>query len=100
MEMCECFVDLINGHNEQLNTMSGLAELLIETFPNVELTDVNEVFCEAMNGLIEQSVQLCAMANCAGNEEWFMDDKGYVFTECVDHEYCCNCDTKISDYLN
>lgn len=104
MEMCDCFVDVINQHNEQLDTMYGLAELLMETYPDVEKTSVNTAFCELMNGMIEQSIQLCAMANCVDDVEWYMDDNGFVFTEGVEAEECecceCDCNPKISDYLN
>ena len=105
MEMCDCFVDVIDKHNEQLNTMYGLAELLLETFPDIEQTHVNDAFCEAMNGLMEQSIQLCAMANCVGDVEWYMNDEGFVFTEGVEVEECdccgeCDCSPRISDYLS
>jgi hypothetical protein len=103
MEMCDCFVDLIEKHNEQLEHMYELAELLLETFPGIEQTDVNDAFCNVMNDLTEQSVQLCAMANCLDDVNWYMDEEGFVFTDGTnDEEGECECcdGPRISDYLN
>ena len=102
MEMCDCFVDVIEKHNEQLDALYGMAEILLETYPDVEDTHVNDAFCDVMNGMIEQSVQLCAVANCVGNVEWYMDESGFLFTDGMEVEECeCHCEhPKISNYLN
>ena len=99
MEMCECFIDLIEKHNEQLDAMYGLANLLMEIYPDVEETNVNDAFCDAMNGLIEQGIHLCAMANCAEEEKWYMDENGFVFTDGIEVEECER-SQKISNYLS
>lgn len=106
MEMCDCFANLIEQHNEQLNGMYGLAEILLETYPDVENTHVNEVFCELMNGMIEQSIQICAIANCVDDVEWYTDEEGFLFTNGTNsEEECgccdeCDCSPRIGDYLN
>ena len=102
MEMCDCLIDLIEQHNRELEHMYELAELLLETYSGIEDTDVNDVFCDVMNGMTEQSVRLCAIANCVSDVEWYIDDEGFVFTEGTNSEECeCDCECpKISDYLN
>lgn len=90
MEMCDCLVDLIEKHNEQLDTMYELAETLLETYPDIEETSVNDVFCNLMNVLTEQSVQLCAIANCVSNVEWYMDEEGFVFANNFEIKECEN----------
>ena len=101
MEMCDCFVDLIDKHNGQIDAMYRLGERLLLNFPDVEKTEVNDIFCEVMNGMMEQSVQLCAIANCVSDVEWYMDEEGFVFTEGTNAEEgeCCD-GPRISDYLN
>ena len=101
MEMCDCFVDLIDQHNAQIDAMYRLGERLLLSFPEVEKTEVNDIFCEVMNGMMEQSVQLCAIANCVSDIEWYMDEEGFVFTEGTnDEEDECYDGPRISDYLN
>ena len=103
MEMCECFAELIEQHNDQLDTMYGLANVLMETYPDVEDTYVNDAFCDAMNCVIEQGVHLCVMANCSVGNKWYMDDDGFVFAhglEIEECECCGECSPKISNYLS
>ena len=102
MEMCDCFVDLIDQHNEQIDKMYSLGEHLLLNFPEIEQTEANDIFCEIMNGMMEQSIQLCAIANCISNAEWYMDEDGFVFTEGIEVEECdcCGHNHRISDYLN
>jgi hypothetical protein len=101
MEMCDCFVDLIDQHNGQIDAMYRLGERLLLNFPEVEKTEVNDIFCEVMNGMMEQSVQLCAIANCVSDVEWYMDEEGFVLTDGTNDEESECCDgPRISDYLN
>lgn len=103
MEVCDCFVDLIDQHNEQIDLMNELGKELLKAYPDVEQTYVNDVFCAAMDNLFEQSIQMCAMANCVDDVAWYTDENMYVFTEGesaeCDCDYTCDC-PKMSKYLS
>lgn len=55
--------DIIQLHNNHADAMQKLAKALIETYPDIEQTPVNDAFCEAFNSMGAEAVELCCEAN-------------------------------------
>ena len=55
--------DMIELHNNHADAMQKLAIAMIETYPDIEQTPVNDAFCEAFNSMGAEAVELCCEAN-------------------------------------
>ena len=89
-EECVCdrdygfILDMIDMHNDHANKMDELAEKLIEIYPDVENTAVDDAFSKAYNGIIANAISLCCEANSYNNGEWMTDEDWHVVKENVE----------------
>ena len=50
--------------------MQDLAQVLMDTYPEVESTPVNDAFSEAFNSMIGNAIYLCCEANGYCGAKW------------------------------
>ena len=62
--------EAIEMHNEHVDKMQTLAEALIDQYPDIEETPVNQIFCEAFAGIVGNAIYLCCEANNIDNCVW------------------------------
>ena len=75
--------EAIDYHNEMVDKMQDLAETLLKVYPNVEETEVNDVFCNAFGSLGTMAILLCCEANAIEDEHpWMTTGDWHVM--CVD----------------
>jgi hypothetical protein len=74
----ENILEAIEMHNEHVDKMQELAEVLLKTYPDVENTPVNNVFCEACNGIVGMSIWLCCEMNSIDVGKWMTDENWHV----------------------
>lgn len=74
--------EIINLYNDHADAMQNLAEKLIETYPDVESTPVNEAFCEAFNSMGAEATELCCEANAVEDKpKWSTTESWHVVVE-------------------
>ena len=101
MEMCDCLQELIKHHNIRVEMMYELSKVLLETYPNVENTDVNDVVCEMMFDTEVSGANICAIANCFDEHgNWFIDEDLYITKNDELDECERDFGLKISDFLS
>ena len=63
-------LEAIEMHNNHVDKMQDLAQALMDTYPEVESTPVNDAFSEAFNSMIGNAIYLCCEANGYGGVKW------------------------------
>jgi hypothetical protein len=63
-------LEAIEMHNNHVDKMQDLAQSLLDTYPEVESTPVNDAFGEAFSSLIGNAIYLCCEANSYGDCKW------------------------------
>ena len=76
-------LEAIEMHNDHVEKMQDLAEILMNTYPNVESTPVNDAFIYAFNGLVGNAIYLCCEANSYGGK-WMTTSDWKVVDDDVD----------------
>ena len=85
---CETIMEAVDLHNAHVEDMQDLAEALLKQYPNIENTDVNDVFCKAFDSMKGPAIFLCCEMNEFEEDQgWMVTDDGYVV-----HEDECECD--------
>lgn len=91
---CDTVLEAIDYHNEHVEDMQDLAEALLKQYPNIENTEVNDVFCKAFNSKNALAILLCCEMNSIDEDHgWMVTDDGYVVheDECECNGDCENC---------
>ena len=91
---CENVMEAVDMHNKHVEDMQDLAEALLKQYPNIENTDVNDVFCKAFDSMKGPAIFLCCEMNEFEEDQgWMVTDDGYVVhaDECVCNGDCANC---------
>ena len=63
-------LEAIEMHNNHVDKMQDLAQSLMDTYPEVESTPVNDAFGEAFSSMIGNAIYLCCEANGYGGAKW------------------------------
>lgn len=87
-------MEAIDYHNEHVEDMQDLAEALLKQYPDIEKTEVNDVFCQAFNSKDATAILLCCEANSLFDDgDYMVTDDGYVVErdECECNGDCENC---------
>ena len=63
-------LEAIEMHNNHVDKMQDLAQVLMDTYSEVESTPVNDAFSEAFNSMIGNAIYLCCEANGYGGVKW------------------------------
>lgn len=87
-------MEAIDYHNEHVEDMQDLAEALLRQYPDIEKTEVNDVFCQAFNSKDATAILLCCEANSLFEDgDYMVTDDGYVVErdECECNGDCENC---------
>lgn len=91
---CETIMEAVDMHNKHVEDMQDLAEALLKQYPNIENTDVNDVFCKAFDSMKGPAIFLCCEMNEFEEDQgWMVTDDGYVVREdeCECNGDCANC---------
>lgn len=70
--------EAIDMHNDHVDKMKDLAHALLETYPNVENTPVNEAFNDAFGSMFGQAIWLCCEANSIDGDGWMTTSDFHV----------------------
>lgn len=65
-EIDSALLEAIEMHNDHVEKMQDLAQVLMDTYPDVEHTPVNDAFIAAFNGLVGNAIYLCCEASAYG----------------------------------
>lgn len=69
---------MISYHNSIVDKMQNLAESLIETYEDVEETDVNNAYVDVWNEIIQEAIWLCCEINDIDDGLWYTTDDWLV----------------------
>lgn len=71
-------IDMVADHNEMVERVLALGDALLETYPDVEETEVNEAFCELHSKMVEMAIRVCCDANTEVTG-WYTDEEWHVW---------------------
>ena len=74
----DSLLEAIEMHNNHVDKMQDLAQTLMDTYPDVENTDVDKAFGEAFNSIIGNAIYLCCEANGFNNGKWGTTEDWHV----------------------
>lgn len=99
--------DVIEIHNKQIEKMQDLAQSLVDTFPNVDNTPVNEAFCNLYEVFAQMAILLCCEANSedpdskwATSEAWHVMSDDEFDNDNEDYEYDEDCDCENCEFYD
>ena len=76
--------DFIVMHNEHVGSMNKLADVLLETYPDVDNTPVTKAFSTAYNGVILNAISLCCEMNSCDDGKWMTNENWCIVKETVE----------------
>ena len=73
-------IDMVADHNEMVDRVLELGDMLLETYPDVEETEVNDAFCELHGKVVEMAIRVCCDANTEVTG-WYTDENWRVWND-------------------
>ena len=73
-------IDMVADHNELVDRVLELGGILLDTYPDVEETEVDSAFCELHGKVVEMAIRVCCDAN-AEVTGWYTDENWRVWND-------------------
>lgn len=75
----DIIMEAIECHNDTVRELHALGQILLDTYPDVGNTPVNDAFFDLFDSMNETAIFLCCEANALNNGKWATDDQLNIF---------------------
>lgn len=81
LEIDGSLLEAIDMHNDHVDKMQDLAQVLMDNIPNVDGSEIDKAFGEAFDSLIGNAIYLCCSANSYGCGKWMTTGDWHVIED-------------------